>query len=113
MSYRSPRLTESEKADKKATVPPGAAIIYEFHKCHSAYRRFFTIDLGYLFVETRESVQDEKKIHDIFDAEGRFISRMPLKPSGITILNGKYYALEEDEDGFPYVKRYAVTWKVK
>jgi hypothetical protein len=38
---------------------------------------------------------------------------MPLKPSGITILNGKYYALEEDEDGYQYVKRDAVNWKIK
>ena len=38
---------------------------------------------------------------------------MPLKSSGVTILNGKYYALEEDEDGFQYVKRYAVSWKIK
>jgi len=27
------------------------------------------------------------------------------------MLKGKYYALEEDEDGYQYVKRYAVTWK--
>ena len=38
---------------------------------------------------------------------------MPLRPSGVTILNGKYYAIEEDADGFQYLKRYAVTWNVK
>jgi len=25
----------------------------------------------------------------------------------------QYYALEQDEDGYQYVKRYAVTWKIK
>jgi hypothetical protein len=28
-------------------------------------------------------------------------------------LKGKYYALEEDEDGYQFVKRYAVTWVAK
>ena len=57
--------------------------------------------------------KDGKFIHDIFDADGRFIGRVPLKPFGIEILKGKYYALEEDEDGYQAVKRYAVTWTVK
>lgn len=30
-----------------------------------------------------------------------------------TVLKGKYYALEEDEDGYPIIKRYALTWLVK
>jgi hypothetical protein len=32
-------------------------------------------------------------------------------PGVVTALN--YCALEEDEDGYQYVRRYAVTWKVK
>jgi hypothetical protein len=69
--------------------------------------------LGHVFVKTWEKTKDGKRLYDIFDAEGRFISRVPLKPSGIEILNGKYYALEEDEDGYQYVKRYAVSWNIK
>ena len=103
---------EREQEDKRRT-PSGATIKHEFSKYHSAFRRFFTSDLGHLFVETWEKTKEGERIHDIFDGEGRFLSRVPLKPSGITILNGKYYALEEDEDGYQYVKRYAVTWKVK
>ncbi|MBP1659953.1 MAG: hypothetical protein H6P95_1145, partial [Candidatus Aminicenantes bacterium] len=53
------------------------------------------------------------RIHDVFDAEGRFIGRVPLKGIGFEILNGKYYALEEDGEGYQYAKRYAVTWNVK
>jgi hypothetical protein len=103
---------EREREDQRRD-PRGAPTKHEFSKYHSAFRRFFTSDLGHLFVETWETTSDGKKIHDIFDAEGRYIGRMPLKPSGITILKGKYYALEEDEDGYQYVKRYAVTWRVK
>ena len=58
-------------------------------------------------------VLDGRSSHvKVFDAEGRFIGRIPLKPSGIEILKGKYYAIEEDEEGYQYVRRYAVTWKI-
>jgi len=59
-------------------------------------------------------VLDYKDSHvKVFDAEGRLIGRIPLKRSGGEILKGKYYALEEDDEGYQLVKRYAVTWAVK
>jgi hypothetical protein len=105
-------VTEEEKAERKKDVPPGYTREFEFPKNHPAYSRFFLSDLGHLFVQTYEKAEEGRFIHDIFDAEGRFIGRVPLKPSGLEILKGKYYALEEDEDGYQYIKRYAVTWKV-
>ena len=106
-------ITESEKKDRLAAVPPESGIVYEFSKYHSAYEGFFMSDLGHLLVRTWEKTDDGKDINDIFDAAGRFLGRIPLKSYGITILKDKYYALEQDEDGNQYVKRYAVTWKVK
>jgi hypothetical protein len=102
---------EREAAEKR--VPYGSTITFDFSKYHSAYRRFFTSDLGHVFVETWEATTDGRKVHDIFDAEGRFVGSMPLRPQGLTVLRGKYYALEEDEDGYQLVKRYAVTWKIR
>jgi hypothetical protein len=106
-------VTAEERAEQEKDVPPGMPINFDFSKYHSAYYRFFLSDLGHLIVQTWEKTKDGKSIHDIFDAEGRFIGRVPLKPSGVEILKGKYYALEEDEDGYQCVKRYAVTWTVK
>jgi hypothetical protein len=105
-------VTAEERAEREKDVPPGMKADFDFPKDHSAYTRFFLSDLGHLFVQTWEKAGGERFTHDIFDAEGRFIGRVPLKPSGIEILKGKYYALEEDEEGYQYVKRYAVTWKV-
>jgi hypothetical protein len=105
-------VTAEEKAELEKQVPPGMKIEIEFPKHHPAYTRFFLSDLGHLFVQTYEKADGGRFIHDIFDAEGRFIGRIPLKPSGLEILKGKYYALEEDEDGYQYVKRYAVKWPV-
>ena len=111
-SYDPVEVASEEKKELEKEIPPGSGIELDFPKHHPAYSRFFLSDLGHLFVQTYEKADGGRFIHDIFDAEGRFIGRIPLKPSGFEILKGKYYALEEDEDGYQCVKRYAVTWKV-
>ena len=104
-------VTDEEREQERKDNPP--SIKLDFPKFHAAYYRFFLSDQGHVLVQTWEKSAGGKYLHDIFDAEGRFISRVPLKPTGIEILKGKYYALEEDEDGYQIVKRYAVTWKVQ
>jgi hypothetical protein len=104
-------VTAEERALREKGNPP--EIKLDFSKYHSAYYRFFASDTGHLFVQTWEKTKDGKSIHDIFDPEGRFLGRIPLKPSGLEVLKGKYYALEEDEDGYQTVKRYALTWTIK
>jgi hypothetical protein len=113
LSYDPVEVASAEKKELEKEIPPGSGLEFDFPKYHPAYSRFFLSDLGHLFVQTYEKADGGRFIHDIFDADGRFIGRMPLKPSGVGILKGKYYALEEDEDGYQYVKRYAVTWKVR
>jgi len=110
--YEPVAVTAEERAEQE-TAAKGRGIVLDFSKFHPAYRGFFLSDIGHLFVETFEKTKDGKVIHDIFDPEGRFIGRMLLRPYGISILKDKYYAREEDEDGYQYVKRYAVTWLVK
>lgn len=112
--YSANPVTEEDRKRQLENTPPEVQANYVFPRYHPVFTGFFLSNLGHIFVCTNEKTEDgQRVIYDIFDAEGRFISRMPLKPSGITILNGKYYALEEDEDGYQYVKRYALTWKVK
>jgi len=112
-AYDPVAVTEEDKAEQRKDVPPGYTREFEFPKNHPAYSRFFLSDLGHIFVQTYEKAAGGRLIHDVFDAEGRFIGRLPLKPSGVGILKGKYYALEEDDEGYQYVKRYAVKWLVK
>jgi hypothetical protein len=90
-----------------------SSISMAFPKEHAAFRPFFISDTGHLFVETCERAGDGYFIHDIFDKDGRLLARMPLKPRGLKVSQGKYYVLEKDEDGFQYVKRYKVIWKDK
>ncbi len=101
-------VSEEETAwYKKAEL----ADFQEFEKLHAAFLNIFASDTGYLFVETFEKSMTGGSIHDVFDKEGRLIARIPFKPRGLKIAGGKYYALEEDEDGYQYVKRYKVIWK--
>ena len=105
-------VTAEERADQEKAYQ-GTNTIFDFPKYHAAYRWFFLSDRGHIFVATFEKTLDGKFIHDIFDPEGRFIGRIPLKRVGVGIFNGKYFAREEDEEGCPVLKRYAVTWLVK
>jgi hypothetical protein len=111
--YDAVPITSEERGDLEKGIPPGMKVEIEYPKDHPAFTRFFLSDRGHLFVQTYEKAANGMFVHDVFDAEGRFIGRLPLKPSGLEILNGKYYALEEDEEGYQYVKRYAVNWLVK
>lgn len=73
------------------------------------YFTFFVDDNNKIFVGTYEKL-DNKNIYDVFDEEGRFITRIPLNPFPLILKKGRLYFLEEDEEGFQVVKRYKVTW---
>jgi len=108
-----------EFADRK--TPPGINPVYNYSSHHAAYRSFFADDLGHLFVQTWERTPDNlQDIHDIFDAEGRFIGRAALNrhedlinPKVRLMKAGKYYAIEPDAEGYEVVKRYSVTWNIQ
>jgi hypothetical protein len=103
----------SDEELRQFKKPEYSSMPFDFAKRHSAFWNLFTSDTGHLFVATWEKTEDGLFIHDVFDKEGRLVARMPFKSLGVKISGGKYYALEEDEDGYQYVKRYAVTWKIK
>ncbi|MCX6575514.1 MAG: 6-bladed beta-propeller, partial [Candidatus Aminicenantes bacterium] len=98
--------------------PPGESRAYRYSPYHSAYRSFFIDDREHLFIQTWQRSDDNRKdIHDIFDADGRFIGQVPLprnaslfNPRIRIMRNVKLYTIEPDEEGCEVVKRYAVTW---
>ena len=69
---------------------------------------------GRLYAQTYEMDARGWLIHDVFDAEGRCITRfsLPREEMAFAVRNDKLYVLiTENEDGIPLVKRYAMTWK--
>jgi len=116
------KVTQKDIDDFGDRQIPGSTtrITYNYSSYHGAYRSFFVDELGHLFVQTWERTPDSRQdIHDIFDAEGRFIGRVALNrhsdlinPKVRLIRSGKYYAIEPDAEGYEVVKRYSVIWSI-
>ena len=70
---------------------------------------------GRIFILTFESPGKEERFYylDIFDSEGRYIGKAPIKRrmSGLFWKKKKLYIIERDEEGFNTVKRYNILWK--
>lgn len=76
-----------------------------------AYFTFFVDDKNRIFVGTHEKMGG-KNMYDVFDGEGRFITRIPLNPAPLIMKKGRLCSLVEDEEGFQVVKRYKATWNL-
>lgn len=100
--------------------PPGFKPTYDYSSHHACYRSFFVDDQGRLFVQTWErNAANTEDIHDVFDAEGRYLGRvaMPrhedlINPTTRIVKKGKLYAIEPDADGGSVVKRYSLGWLI-
>lgn len=109
--YDPVEVTEQEKKEQTEDSPP--QIKYIFPKYHSAYYRFFLDDEGRIFVQTWEKIEGEEiYYHDVFDSDGKYVVKIPLRMRPIICKNKKLYTIEEDEDGYQYVKRHRVSWKI-
>jgi hypothetical protein len=98
---------EKEEYENDSASPPNLT----FSKYHSAFRRLFADDQGRIFVETWEKTEDDADhFYDVFDQDGKYILKTTLPNRPRCCLDGMLYTIEEDEDGYQYVKRYRVTW---
>jgi hypothetical protein len=109
--YDPVEITEEEIKEQTEGMPPDIKI--SISKYHPAYRRFSADDEGRIFVRTYERIEEaEGYYYDVFDAEGRFILKIPLIARPHVIKNDQFYTIEEDEEGYQVVKRYKVVWKL-
>ena len=82
----------------------------EFPENHPPFLRFVHDETGRLYVQTYEkAAAKDVYLHDVFDRDGRYIARVPLKSTPVLFRKGKLYSLEESEEGYPVIKRYRVT----
>jgi hypothetical protein len=98
------------------TIPPGYRV--ELPKYFPALYYSIIDDQDRLFVRTYES--DERSdgpwdSYDVFDINGRYLTRfaLPDREMAFVVRRNKLYCMiQENEEGFPQVKRYDMTWKV-
>jgi len=83
----------------------------ELPEYYPAYKSFALDSDGRLFISTFEKPKSGEGFYcDVFDSEGRYIARIPLKTEPHVWKNHKLYTIEEDEEGYQFVKRFKVTW---
>lgn len=108
--YDPVEITEEEKEERTERLPSG--INMDIPKYHTAFYRFFLDDEGRIFVQTYGKIGNEEiYYHDVFDHEGRYIAKIPLRMRPFLCKKGKLYTIEDDEEGYEVVKRYKATWK--
>jgi hypothetical protein len=75
--------------------------------------RFKVDDEDLIYVSTYERPPDgDGYYHDVFDQEGKFITRIVLKARPLVIKKNKLYTIEENEDGYQFIKRYRMIWNL-
>lgn len=106
-----PLEIDEEELGRLKDFPPGIKL--DVPQYHAAYWNFFVDDESRIYVFTWEKVPGEdKRYFDVFDSEGKYIAKIPLKRGTQVIKKNKLYAIDEDENGFHVIKRYRVTWKI-
>ena len=109
--YDPVEITEEEKKEAAEGIPQGIKLLIP--KYHDAFQWFTTDDEGRILVMTWERIQgNDGYFYDVFDAQGRYLAKIPLKFRPFLIKSKKFYTVREDEEGFHVIKRYNVNWSI-
>jgi len=108
--YNPVPVSEVEKEEWQKSIRLERKI--EFPRYHPAFTYFIMDDERRIFVHTWEKPDSgEGYFSDVFDSDGRYLAKIPLKFRPLVLKKRKIYTIEEDEEGYQYIKRYKVTWK--
>ena len=109
--YEPVKITPDEIERAKKRLPGPMKL--DTPKCHPAYQDLTVDEEGRIFVQTWEKNKDSAAFYfDVFDSDGRYIAKIPMKFRPRIWKKGKLYSIEEDEEEYQMVKRYKVTWKI-
>jgi len=107
--YEPVEISQSQIEERTKVIPSDRKL--DIPKFYCAFQRFTMDDEGKIFVQTYEKTEDEEGFYyDIFDSEGKFMAKIPLKIRPRVWKKSKLYSVEEDEEGYQYIKRYKITW---
>ena len=114
---RPEKVIEEEYSDQLKTKFGGRPIPLDFEQelpnYYPAFRSLETDGQGRLLVSTFEKVNDGKGYYiDVFNAEAKYVAKIPLMTQPRIWKNGKLYTVEEDANGYSVMKRYGIKWKI-
>jgi outer membrane protein assembly factor BamB len=82
-------------------------------KYYPAYGHISADEEGRIYVQTWETTETGSYYYDVFDAEGRYLTRFiflyQFKPIW---KNGRVFTIESDDDGLPLIRCYKITWQI-
>jgi len=107
------KITDEDKQSiiKQRQGSRVAATQYEFPDSYPPFRDMHTDDENRIFVGTHELNREGHRNYDVFDAEGRYITKIAFIATPLFWKKGKLYCVKENEEGFQVVKRYSATWR--
>jgi hypothetical protein len=115
--YSPEKITQQdidEMLERMSSAPTGAQVkdLISLPETFPPFQYFFIDDQGRLYVRTYAKGKAKGEwVVDVFDSEGRFIAQFITKADLRIIKEGKAYGIEETDDGFHVIKRYALSWQ--
>jgi hypothetical protein len=106
--YKPVKVTQEDIDKGLGELAAGKKI--EAPKNHPAIQSILVDDQGRMIVKTHEKNGKADYYYDVFDSEGKFMGKVSLRGRVQVIKTNKLYSIEEDDDGYQYIKRYKVTW---
>jgi hypothetical protein len=94
----------------KATSINPSSLKIESPKFRGAFSVIRSDERGNIYVLTPEKDEKKRSYFDVFDAEGKYSTRIALESIPILIRNNKLFSAEESEEGYLVLKRYRINW---
>jgi hypothetical protein len=109
-------VTQADKDEmlKSLTSVPGVNLrdMIQFPDVYPPFSNFVPAGEGRLLVRTFEKGQAKKEFYwDVFDAEGRYIAKVPIVHDIQLWRDGKAYFFVEDEEGFRVLRCCRARWE--
>jgi hypothetical protein len=116
--FQPQKITEKDKEEIlsrldsfQVAAPVNLRDMFEFPNLFPPFQLFTLDEAGRIIVRTWEKGKEEDSfVHNVFDSEGRFIAQFTSKITVSLWKDGMAYAIDENDEGFNVIKKYAVRW---
>ncbi|MBE3125622.1 MAG: 6-bladed beta-propeller [Acidobacteria bacterium] len=109
-------ITKEDKVEMLGLIPNVSGVnvrdMIQFPEYFPPFGNFVLADEGRLLVRTYEKGRANKEYYwDVFDAEGRYIAKVPIVHEIRLWRDGKAYFFVEDEEGYKSLKCCRACWE--